>query len=69
LQKQRALNVEIGSIIIDCNKFDKMLAFWQDTLTMSQVSTEGRMGDSSGSSGKEPERFFEQDPEKCQGQD
>jgi len=24
--------VKIGSIVIDCNEFDKMLAFWQDTL-------------------------------------
>jgi len=24
--------VRIGSIVIDCNEFDKMLAFWQDTL-------------------------------------
>jgi len=26
------LHVKIGSIVIDCNEFDKMLAFWQDTL-------------------------------------
>ena len=24
--------MKIGSIVIDCNKFDKMLAFWQETL-------------------------------------
>jgi len=26
------LQVQIGSIVIDCNEFDKMLAFWQDIL-------------------------------------
>ena len=26
------MHVKIGSIVIDCNEFDKMLAFWQDTL-------------------------------------
>jgi len=24
--------MKIGSIVIDCNEFDKMLAFWQETL-------------------------------------
>jgi catechol 2,3-dioxygenase-like lactoylglutathione lyase family enzyme len=24
--------MKIGSIVIDCNEFDKMLAFWQDAL-------------------------------------
>jgi catechol 2,3-dioxygenase-like lactoylglutathione lyase family enzyme len=24
--------MKIGSIVIDCNKFDKMLAFWQEAL-------------------------------------
>ncbi|HMB67269.1 MAG TPA: VOC family protein [Candidatus Bathyarchaeia archaeon] len=32
MQKQDPLHVKIGSIVIDCNEFDKMLAFWQDTL-------------------------------------
>ena len=26
------LHAKIGSIVIDCNEFDKMLAFWQDTV-------------------------------------
>ena len=26
------MNLKIGSIVIDCNEFDKMLAFWQDML-------------------------------------
>lgn len=26
------MRMEIGSIVIDCNKFDKMLAFWQEAL-------------------------------------
>ncbi len=26
------MHVKIGSIVIDCNEFDKMLAFWQDML-------------------------------------
>ena len=26
------LNVKIGSIVIDCTNFDKMLSFWQDAL-------------------------------------
>ena len=32
LQRRKALHMKIGSIVIDCNEFDKMLAFWQDTL-------------------------------------
>jgi len=24
--------LKIGSIVIDCNEFDKMLAFWQESL-------------------------------------
>jgi len=27
-----SLHVKIGSIVIDCNEFDEMLAFWQDML-------------------------------------
>ncbi len=26
------MHMKIGSIVIDCNEFDKMLAFWHDTL-------------------------------------
>lgn len=26
------MHLKIGSIVIDCNEFDKMLAFWQESL-------------------------------------
>src|SRR5438552_15885737 len=32
LQRRKALHMKIGSIVIDCNEFDKGWAFWQDTL-------------------------------------
>ncbi len=37
--------MKIGSIVIDCNKFDKMLVFWQETLhyVPREPATPGRV--------------------------
>jgi len=32
LPKERVSNLRIGSIVIDCKEFDKMLAFWSEAL-------------------------------------
>jgi hypothetical protein len=30
--RAEGLEMKIGSIVIDCNEFDKMLVFWQEAL-------------------------------------
>ncbi len=39
--------MKIGSIVIRCHEFDKMLAFWQEALHYVPRACEGRLGGSS----------------------
>jgi hypothetical protein len=70
LRKQLASNVKIGSIVIDFNEFDKMLAFWQDTLRCvpEYPPKDGRviLRDPEG---KNPNVSLNKVPKKCQGKD
>jgi hypothetical protein len=36
--------VRVGSVVIDCNDFDRMFAFWRDALGYSRVTSQRTTG-------------------------
>ncbi len=62
--------IKIGSIVIDCINFDKMVAFWQEALhylPWGPADPPGRWISLRDASGKSPSLAFQYDPEKLTG--